>query len=181
MQAGRTWKGYPVYDCSAIDNLIEQCDDENKEGSKSAGPFAVFTTKSKAISYPQAMPSAVSQIFADFQDNQLHGHSELFHHYTNQIALNMMPFEDSRNPWLSFYPSMALSTYGQGHKSLLYAILAQAAGNLAHLGHEREKMLTLAMRFYAAAIHHLGRSIEKGATEFSILLATVLALIMAEV
>jgi hypothetical protein len=184
MLLGHTWKGYPIYDSSAVDDLIEQCDVENhvdSSSAKSVGPFTVFTVNSNAIFHPQASLSAIHQIFANLQDDQLRGNSALFHHYTNQIAPNMMPFEDSRNPWLSFYPSMALSSYSQGHKSLLYAIFAQAAGNLAHLGYQREKMLKLAMQFYAASIQHLGRSVERGTTEFSILLATVLALIMAEV
>lgn len=74
---------------------------------------------------------------------------------------------------------MALSAFYTGHASLLYAILAQAAGNLAHLGYQRETMLGVAMRLYGAAVGELGRGIRK--VEFSVLVATVLALIMAEV
>ena len=178
-----TWDGYLIYDSSAVDDHIEQCDMNGQMKitlTKSAGPFTVFTANFDAIPHPRAQPSDIYQIFTDLQDTELHDKSALFHHYTNQIAPDMMPFEDIRNPWLSFYPSMALSSYIQGHKSLLYAILAQAAGNLAHLGYERDEMLKLAMKLYGAAIQHLGRSIERGATQFSILLATVLALIMAE-
>jgi hypothetical protein len=185
MQADLTWRGYCIYNSSAVDSMIAQCDVKPPEEgafAKSAGPFTVFTLKIIDTAHPQAPPSDMDQLFGELKDTQLRNHAQsLFHYYTNHTAFNMMPFQDRRNPWVSFYPSMARSACTRGQRSLLYAILAQAAGNLAHLGHKREDMLVLATRFYAGAIKQLRESLEENATDFSVILASVLTLIMAEV
>ena len=185
MRADLTWRGYCIYNSSAVDGMIAQCDIKSPEEgafAKSAGPFTVFTSKVIDTSHPQAPPSDMDQLFGELKGTQLRNHApSLFHHYTNLTASNMMPFQDRRNPWQSFYPSMALSANTRGRKSLLYAILAQAAGNLAHLGHKREDMLVLATRYYAGAIEQLRGSLEENAIDFSVILASVLTLIMAEV
>ena len=185
MRAGLTWRGYCIYNSSVVDGMIAQCDVKSlEEGAfaKSAGPFTVFTSKIIDTAHPQAPPSDMDQLFGELKDTQLRNHAlSLFHHYTNLTAFQMMPFQDRRNPWLSFYPSMALSAYTRGQKSLLYAILAQAAGNLAHLGRKREDMLVLATRFYTTAIKQLRESLQENAIDFSVILASILTLIMAEV
>lgn len=62
--------------------------------------------------------------------------SYLLDHYTNFIALRMMPFKDIRNPWQSLYPLIASSGVTEAHRSLFHALIAQAAGNLACLDME---------------------------------------------
>lgn len=165
--------------------MIAQCDVKSPEEgafAKSAGPFTVFTSKIIDTAHPQAPPSNMGQLFGELKGTKLYDHApSLFHHYTHLIASNMMPFQDQRNPWQSFYPSMALSANVRGQNPLLYAILAQAAGNLAHLDHKREDMLVLATGYYVRAIEKLRESLEENATDFSIILASVLTLIMAEV
>jgi hypothetical protein len=185
MRADLTWRGYCIYNSSVIDDMIAQCDVKSlEEGvfAESTGPFTVFTSKIINTAHPQAPPSDMDQLFGELKDTQLRNHAQgLFHYYTSRTAFNMMPFQDQRNPWVLFYPSMARSASIRGQKSLLYAILAQAAGNLAHLGRKREDMLVLATRFYVIAIKRLRESLEENATDFSVILASVLTLIMAEV
>ena len=184
MRADLTWRGYCIYNSSAVDGMIAQCDVKSPEGAfaNSAGPFTVFTSKIIDTAHPQAPPSDMDQLFGELKDTQLRNHAQdLFHYYTSCTAFNMMPFQDQRNPWVLFYPSMARSASIRGQKSLLYAILAQAAGNLAHLSRKREDMLVLATRFYAIAIEQLRESLKENATDFSVILASVLTLIMAEV
>jgi len=142
----------------------------------------VFAAKVNDTPNPQAGPSDMEQVFGDLSCVQLKEDAQkLFHHYTSFTAFNMMPFKDRRNPWLSFYPSLARCGYTRGHKSLLYAILAQAAGNLAHLGYRREDMLGLATGFYARAMKQLRERLQDADNDFTAILASVLTLIMAEV
>jgi Fungal specific transcription factor domain len=180
-----TWRGCYIYNSSTIDGMIAQCDLKSPEGrvlAKSPGPFGVFTSKPIKTPHPRAPPSDTEELFGELKSTQLRNQAQiLFHHYTSCTAFNMMPFQDSRNPWLSFYPSMARSGSAVGQKSLLYAILAQAAGNLAHLGHRREEMLVLAMMFYARAIRQLRESLEENSADFSVIMASILTLVMAEV
>jgi len=165
--------------------MIAECDVESlKPGVsvKSAGPFTVFASKTIDTPHPRASLSDVEQLFGELKGTRLRSQAHnLFRHYTSCTAFNMMPFQDSRNPWLSCYPSMARSGCTRGQKSLLYAILAQAAGNLAHLGNNREELLVLAMMFYGIAIKLLRESLEEKAPDFSIILASILTLVMAEV
>jgi hypothetical protein len=105
----------------------------------------------------------------------------LFHHYASYIALNMMPFEDQRNPWQTFYPLMARCGRSRGHSALLHAMLAQAAGNLAHKSCRERVMSRLTINYYALAIEDLRTDFKKSLGNFSLMLACVLTLIMAEV
>jgi hypothetical protein len=105
----------------------------------------------------------------------------MFHHYSTYIAMNMMPFEDQRNPWKSFYPLMARCGKSRMHKSLLHAMLAQAAGNLAYMGCREEDMLTLTLEHYVMSVEYLRKGLEEDSKDFSLVLASVLTLIMAEV
>jgi hypothetical protein len=184
IDADLTWSGHKIYDSSSLDDLISQCDTlDSSDGDhdKSAGPFTVFSSTVNMVSPPRGPPSEMGQILDDLQDDHLRDSAAfLFHHYTSFIALNMMPFKDRRNPWQSFYPLMARCGSSRGHKSLLHAMLAQAAGNLAHLGCKKEYMSTLTVKYYALAIKNLRKGLEDQQEDFSVVLASVLTLIMAE-
>jgi len=180
-----TWRGYYIYSSATIDGMIAQCDFSSPEEgviTKSVGPFGVFTSKPIPTPRPRAPPSETKELFRELRGTQLRNQArDLFHHYINCTAINMMPFQDIRNPWLSCYPSMARSGSALGQKSLLYAIIAQAAGNLAHLGYRREEMLVLARMFYATAIKQLREGLEENSADFSVIMASILTLVMAEV
>ena len=76
---------------------------------------------------------------------------------------------------------MANSGESKAHKSLLHAILAQAAGNLAHLGNY-PSMASLALEYSLVATRQLRKAFEEEYVgDFSVMLASVLTLIMAEV
>ncbi|KUJ20681.1 uncharacterized protein LY89DRAFT_451784 [Mollisia scopiformis] len=175
LRSDLTWRGHRIHQPIEVDSLIAQCNvenhDEAEEIEKSAGPFTVFCA-------PNVIPLSLSEV-----PNASHGNfrlvKELCHHYFTYTALNMMPFKDKRNPWRSFYPRMARQGSSRGQKSLYYAILAQAAGNLAHLGSRREEMLRLATQFYSDGVKHLRTSL--GDMDFSAVIASIVTLIMAEV
>ena len=91
-----------------------------------------------------------------------------------------MPFKDPRNPWQSSYPLLPRCGDSAGHRSLFHAILAQAAGNLAHLGVDKETYKALNMEHYARSIEELRKSISDEGKDFSIALASMLTLVVAE-
>ena len=105
--------------------------------------------------------------------------SYLLHHYTIHIAPNMMPFKDPRNPWQSSYPLLSQCGNSAGHHSLYHAILAQSAGNLAHLGVDRETYRALNLKHQARSIEELRKSIADEENDFSIALASMLTLVFA--
>jgi Fungal specific transcription factor domain len=168
-----------------VDGLIAKCDASNRDDAYrgiSAGPFTVFASRSIRVPSPRRLPSDIIGILDEGHDAQLKDHAGfLFHHYSTYIAKNMMPFEDRRNPWRSFYPLMARCGTSRGHRALLHAMLAQAAGNLAYLGSDVELMSILTVKHYALAIENLRRGLEDDWKDFSVVLASVLTLIMAEV
>ena len=67
------------------------------------------------------------------------------------------------------------------HKALLHTMLAQTAGNLASLGSNEDLIPTLAVKHYALAIEDLRKGLGDEAKDFSVVLASVLTLVMAEV
>lgn len=168
-----------------MDSLIAKCDafsSDNTYLGISAGPFTVFASSSERVSFLREPPFHMHSLLDEVHDVQLREYGEfLFHHYTTYVALNMMPFEDRRNPWQSVYPLIARCGTSRGHKALLHAMLAQAAGNLASLGSNEELMPTLAVKHYALAIEDLRKGLEDEAKDFSVVLASVLTLVMAEV
>ncbi|RFU32814.1 hypothetical protein B7463_g3490, partial [Scytalidium lignicola] len=169
-----TWRGHKIYDSDTVDGLISQCNIFELHGRSHellAGPFTVFASATSPTPSPQISLSNMDKIFEDLQDPPQAKDSAafLFHHYLSYVARNMMPFEDPRNPWRSFYPFMARCGYLGGQKSLLYAILAQAAGNLAHLGWKVEYMSTLTIKYYALAIESMRKGLQEGQKDFSLI------------
>lgn len=118
----------------------------------------------------------------NFQDRELNASAAfLFYHYSTHIAPMMMPFEDLRNPWQSSYPLMARCGNSHGRMSLLHAMLAQAAGNLCHMGCQQEAMSTFALKHRILAITELRKELISFSNDFCIVMASILTLIMAEV
>lgn len=174
-QIDLTWQGHRIYQPVEVDELIAQCNIERRTTSenfeKTAGPFTVFCLQAE-------VPQSISDV-PNASDSDNHLIMELWHHYVTYTAVNMMPFKDKRNPWLSLYPHIACQRSSRGEKSLYCAILAQAAGNLAQLGSRRENMSRLATRFYTDGIRHLRTGLES--MDFSAVLASMGTLIMVEV
>lgn len=75
---------------------------------------------------------------------------------------------------------MARSGKSCGQRSLLHALLAQAAGNLAHMGCQEEAMSNLTLKHYALAVTELRKAFS-GTIDFCVIMASILTLIMAEV
>ena len=183
-----TWSLSPSYGSEDIDALILQCDIPKSEEpaqlsniSKTAGPFTVFPVMAKSKQLHPDIDRAMRltptpRLLAEPDDSA----SYLLHHYTTHVAPNMMPFHDARNPWLSSYPLLARCGDSAGHKSLYHAILAQTAGNLAHLGVDIETNKSLNMEHYAKSIEELRASLSSEQKDFSIALASMLTLAMSE-
>ena len=183
-----TWSLSPSYGSEDIDSLILQCDIPESEQpaqlsnmSKTAGPFTVFPIMAKSRELHPDIDRAMRltptpRLLAEPDDSA----SYLLHHYTTHVAPNMMPFHDTRNPWQSSYPLLARCGDSAAHKSLYHAILAQAAGNLAHLGVDVETNKALNMEHYAKAIEELRASLSSEHQDFSIALASMLSLVMSE-
>lgn len=182
-KADLTWQGYQIYDSDTIDNLISQCDNIELDAlhlDASAGPFTVFARTASILPDPGAPPSHGEDVFRTQEFRLQDDAALLFHHYVTYIARNMMPYEHHRNPWQSFYPLMARSGFLMGQNSLLYAILAQAAGNLAHLGWKEKDMAILTIKYYTLAIESMRKELQQSQKDYSLILATVHTLIMAE-
>ena len=183
-----TWSLSPSYGSEDIDALIVQCDIPESEQpaqlsnmSKTAGPFTVFPIMAKSEQLHPDIDRVMRltptpRLLAEPDDSA----SYLLHHYTTHVAPNMMPFHDTRNPWQSSYPLLARCGDSAGHKSLYHAILAQAAGNLAHLGVDIETNKASNMEHYAKSIEELRASLSSEDKDFSIALASMLTLIMSE-
>ena len=183
-----TWSLSPSYGSEDIDALIVQCDVPESEQpaqlsniSKTAGPFTVFPIMAKSEQLHPDIDRAMRltptpRLLAGPDDNA----SYLLHHYITHVAPNMMPFHDTRNPWQSSYPLLARCGDSPGHKSLYHAILAEAAGNLAHLGVDIENNKASNMEHYAKSIEELRTSLSSEHKDFSIALASMLTLVMSE-
>jgi hypothetical protein len=105
----------------------------------------------------------------------------LFKHYVDHVALIMMPYDDQRNPWKSSYPAEALYSNSQEQKALFYAMIAQSALNLAHLGCSRENLMLQAARYYALAIKELRTCMEGAPGEYASFIAAISTLMFVEV
>jgi hypothetical protein len=104
----------------------------------------------------------------------------IFHHYVQDVAPELMPFPDLRNPW-SNYPAMALYYSGDGQKCLFNALMAHSAVALANKGHDRNNMLVTSTKFYVLAIKELQEIIGRKAIDYVGLLTTILTLMFTEV
>lgn len=105
----------------------------------------------------------------------------VFQHYVNHVAYIMMPYEDSRNPWQSSYPAVALYHMSKHQRSLCMALLAQAAFNLAHLGCQHQRMLELAIKYYASAMEELRFSLMEQQKDYGTFIACIMTLMFVEV
>ena len=188
LQYDLTWSRSPAYGSEDIDALILQCDiPETQQSSqaadnyKTAGPFTVFPimAQSKQLhpDIDRAMRLTPTPRLLTEQDD---ADSTLLHHYTVHVAPNMMPFNDPRNPWQSSYPLLTRCGDSPGHRSLYHAILAQAASNLAHLGVDVETNRALTMEHHAKSIEDLRKNLQDSHKDFSIALASMLTLVVAE-
>lgn len=170
-----TWNNVAVLDSNKLDHLISLCDSaEHVRGSsiqwtlESNIPFGVFPS--------QGIPSGL-----DYGEPLNGEEGFLFKHYIDHVALIMMPYDDQRNPWKSFYPTEARFPNSQPQKALLHAMLAQAALNLAHLGCSRENLMLQAGRHYALALEELRSSMHCSSIEYAIFIAVISTLMFVEV
>lgn len=180
--------------------LILQCDDSielsrdlvaSRIGLKpSHNPFSVFPIdhprekfhwyelsplENLSDSIPQSLPFDADASAAD---------STLLQHYVNHVALLMMPYEHSRNPWKLHYPLTALSCISSNQSTLYHALLAQSAFNIAQLRGNDISMVEAGLRHYDLAIRQLSRSLDNGKeenTNLRALFAAIMTLLFVEV
>ncbi|KAJ9645656.1 hypothetical protein H2204_001237 [Knufia peltigerae] len=106
----------------------------------------------------------------------------LFHHYVQQVASNMLPFEHSRNPWKSYYPAIALSSSCGDQRSLYHGMISHAAFHLAQLGvNQHEAYSAIGSRRYTTAISELRPILEIEPGEFATIIGSIFSLMFAEV
>lgn len=189
-----TWESQRILDMASVDSLILSLTTaattqfgRTLYQSATRGPFSVMSfphhrprQPSRCAEYATGsatIPGSIQPVLPLDQENQF-----LFSHYVSVVASKMMPFDDSRNPWKSRYPSMALDDESLACKAIRYAILSQAAAHLQHMGHFPEQMKVLAMSHYSKALTALAAYLgDRGKYDFVPLLASILSLIMAEV
>lgn len=176
-----TWNEHRIYQPLEVSVLLDQLETLgafNDYGAirivRSAGPFKLFLAGGLVSRNPTILYTTSSSSEPDASSRFL------FHHYLSHVAPNMMPFQDSRNPWLSLYPLLAKTGKSLEQRALFNAMLAQAAGNLACMDANAEKMSVLTIKFYAKSLQYLREAISKERKDFSTILASVLTLIMAE-
>ena len=181
-----TWEGYRIYTSGDVDRMI---DDLSKQASKYLNgedinfkdcPFSVLDFR---FPLRELTSYSVSPLMFQPSSSQLdHTSQLLFHHYVTIVAPLMMPLNDDRNPWKTFYPMSAISQESKLHSAIRFAILSQAAAHMLHLGCDEAEMKTLTIRYHSAGLSHLRRAItDVDAVDFELLLASILSLIMAEV
>jgi hypothetical protein len=180
-----------VLHSDVVDYLISECDDENNDSTSSSylmrttsiqathNPFRSFRFE-KSISRAEipcslSPPGSIRCISSDIHEQLL------FNHYINHVAIIMMPFEHTRNPWKSSYPAVALCDSTTDQNALYSALLAHSAFNLAQLGVDKDQMQTLATKYYILAIRQLRASIEHDKRQYAYTMAVIMTLMMAEV
>lgn len=187
----KTWDGLPILNSDLIDYLVSQYDPDQRETSldivqstfqtPSHNPFSVFRIQDLreeicvATPFDQIDYDPLTALCANREERML------FHHYVNQVAFAMMPFEHPRNPWKSSYPATALHHMSMNQKSLFNALLAHSAFNMAYLGSESDRMVTVATNHYNIAIRELINSFQTGEHLYGDTLAVISTLMMAEV
>lgn len=181
-----TWEGYRIYTTEDVDRMINVLANHTSNCFKGGdfklrdSPFSLldFRFPRRALTcYP------VSPLMSQPSSNQLDPSSQrLFHHYVTVVAPLMMPLDDDRNPWKTYYPMSAISQESKLHSAIRFAILSQAAAHLLHLGCDEAEMKTLTIRYHSAGLRHLRRALsDVDVVDFELLLASILSLIMAEV
>lgn len=104
----------------------------------------------------------------------------IFHHYVQEVAPGLMPYEYSRNPWLA-YPALALHYSGEGRNHLLHALMAHSATTLANKGYDKLNMLAASARYYVLAMEELRSLIADTSADYVSSLTTIMTLMFTEV
>lgn len=182
-----TWRGAPPFSSDELDHLISLS--SAAEYVKTTGvqwdpetniPFNAFPAKQTAVALPQdALVSQVPRSLT-YGRRLKDGEAFLFQHYTQHVAVMMMPYEDRRNPWATSYSQVALYYNTEEQRALYNGLLAQAATNLAHLDCSKERMQLEAQKHYAQAIQLLRNGIENQSGDYASYLAATMTLMMFE-
>lgn len=109
--------------------------------------------------------------------------TRLFHHFVNNIAMNMVPIDDICNPWRSIYPSIAIHDSNLGSvRSLYHATLAQSAYHLSNIKGAQDGLQEKAnaMRHYGVALAQLRKSLVSPDENYSSVLGALLSVTLAE-
>lgn len=172
-------------DSEELDYFLTLCDaahyvkDFTVEWSpESRVPFGAFPTKNYRLGITPTPTTLTRTLIygTPLQDEE----AFLFQHYVNHVAYIMMPYEDSRNPWRTSYPAVALYYMSQNQRSLCMALLAQAAFNLVYLGCGRPRMLDLATRYYTSAMGELRASLLEQQKDYGAFVASIMTLLFVE-
>ncbi|EXJ94894.1 hypothetical protein A1O1_00012 [Capronia coronata CBS 617.96] len=184
-----TWATRRILDGPSVDKIISALTntavaqfDRTQAQIAVLGPFSVLSFPHPKTDPPSLPPenlpitSDVWPIWPLDQESR-----SLFQHYVSVISSKMMPFEDSRNPWKTRYPSMALSDDSAVYLAIRHAILSQAAAHFENIGYRTEHMKVLAMGHYSESLKALSTYLsETTEYDYGAVLASILSLIMAE-
>lgn len=181
MRCDLTWQGLPVLASDFVDFLVAQSDEFERSSEEiwepsCHNPFTVFPAN--GWTYGPSAPTMIKSLSVDVSSSPQE--RLLLHHYVTYVARLMIPFEDTRNPWLSDYPTLATARSSQEQKALYSAILTHAAFNLAHL-HGETAEISLATKHYDDAIALVKTSIANPSRDYGSLQAAIMTLMMAEV
>jgi hypothetical protein len=182
-----TWRGEPPFSSDELDHLISLS--SAAEYVKTTGvqwdpetniPFNAFPAKENRASLAQ--DDFVSQVprSLSYGRRLKDGEAFLFQHYTQHVAIMMMPYEDRRNPWATSYSQAAFHYDTEEQRALYNGLLAQAATNLAHLDCSREKMQLEAEKRYTQAMQLLRNGIDNQSGDYASYLAAAMTLMMFE-
>jgi len=173
-----TWRGFPVLDHDRVNLMIEECDTDCGHQTRSADtPFNVFSLSDRFSLSTQVL-LASSQPLSKHEAQE----KMLFQHYVKHVAYLMIAIDGGgRNPWRSTYPAIALRDSTPSTKALYYAMLAQAAFNLANLYGNRNDLQEQGMKYYGLALHDLRKSLEGSTYSYDSCTAALITLVMAEV
>ena len=194
-----------------VDYLIFKCDEDTPLGNTSTlppskllpishNPFSAFrlrSTRPTSTNHDDQIIIVASPLLQDidlaFQHNTLWpsmienpdlpwNERLLFHHYVQEVAGNMMPFEYSKNPWKFHYPAVALNSSCGDQRALYHGMISHAAFHLAQLGvNECETLSIIGSKSYATSIRELRPNLGTEPTEYAITIASIFSLMFAEV
>ncbi|PVH79819.1 hypothetical protein DL98DRAFT_460610 [Cadophora sp. DSE1049] len=186
LDCASTWITAAVMGSGELEYYVSLCDAAlYVEGftvewsSRSDVPFGAFPSQQnhlQALAAPTTLSKSMIYGSPLSDDEAL-----LFDHYVHHVAVIMMPYEDDRNPWTSAYPAVALYHMSQNNKSLFDALLAQAAYNLAHLGHGNQIMLDQALKAYTSSIGFLRSLLSDHRSDYGSLIASIMTLMFVEI
>lgn len=185
-----TWADQEIYDGPCVDRFILELNniavtrfEQSQSQSAVQGPFAVLSFPCTSLQPAMLLPFSPTPSL-DLQPSWLHDQENqaLFQHYVSVIASRMMPYHDTRNPWKTTYPSMAVKEDSLPYLAVRHAILSQAAAHLQHIGHRTKDMSVLAKCNYALSLRSLSMYLSQTSDyDYGAVLASMLSLIMAEV